>query len=62
MSAEKRAEATPPHKGSVDVHSHYLPSALAGALARRSELPRISEGSGGRRLIEYGTGNVRDAS
>jgi predicted TIM-barrel fold metal-dependent hydrolase len=58
MSAEKRAEATPPHKGSVDVHSHYLPTALTEALARRSELPRISEGSGGRRLIEYGAGNV----
>jgi predicted TIM-barrel fold metal-dependent hydrolase len=41
----------------VDVHTHYLPAALVDALARRSELPRVSGGAGGR-VIEYGEGNV----
>lgn len=42
----------------VDAHSHYLPRTLVAALERRSELPRISQGSDGQKLIEYGEGNV----
>lgn len=37
----------------VDVHSHYMPAALASALEARADPPRIS-GEGDRRLIEYG--------
>ncbi|MEY2533826.1 MAG: aminocarboxymuconate-semialdehyde decarboxylase [bacterium] len=44
--------------GVVDVHTHYLPRELVGALAARRELPRISDGPGGTRVIEYGEGNV----
>jgi aminocarboxymuconate-semialdehyde decarboxylase len=41
----------------IDVHTHYLASALVSALERRHELPRISEGPQGRQ-IEYGKGNI----
>jgi predicted TIM-barrel fold metal-dependent hydrolase len=41
----------------VDVHTHYLPAALIGALERREELPKISPGPEGR-LIHYGEGNI----
>jgi predicted TIM-barrel fold metal-dependent hydrolase len=41
----------------IDIHTHYLASALVSALERRSELPRISEGPQGRQ-IEYGKGNI----
>src|SRR5581483_8348731 len=41
----------------VDVHTHYLPPALVRALERRTELPRMTEGPGGRQ-IEYGQGNI----
>lgn len=41
----------------IDVHTHYLASALVRALERRTELPRISEGPEGRQ-IEYGQGNI----
>jgi aminocarboxymuconate-semialdehyde decarboxylase len=41
----------------IDVHSHYLASALVRALERRTELPRISDGPTGRQ-IEYGRGNI----
>jgi predicted TIM-barrel fold metal-dependent hydrolase len=44
--------------GVIDVHTHYLPRELIAALAARRELPRISDGANGARLIEYGTGNV----
>jgi predicted TIM-barrel fold metal-dependent hydrolase len=37
----------------IDVHTHYLASALVRALERRTELPRISDGQ-----IEYGEGNI----
>jgi len=43
--------------GIVDIHSHFLPTTLVSALECRDQLPRISEGSGGR-LIEYGEGQV----
>lgn len=43
--------------GLIDIHSHYLASSLVDALARRRELPRITEESG-KRLIHYGQGNV----
>ena len=43
--------------GIVDIHTHFLASSLVGALERRRELPRISEGPTGR-VIEYGHGNV----
>ena len=36
----------------VDVHSHYLPRALAAALEKRTSTPRIREG-----FIEYGPGS-----
>jgi aminocarboxymuconate-semialdehyde decarboxylase len=41
----------------IDTHTHYLPATLVDALARRSDLPRVSDGNGGR-VIEYGEGNV----
>jgi aminocarboxymuconate-semialdehyde decarboxylase len=41
----------------IDVHTHYFAAALVHALERRTELPRISDGPGGRQ-IEYGRGNV----
>ena len=41
----------------VDVHTHYLPAALVGALEARDELPKITR-DGDRRLIHYGAGNV----
>jgi aminocarboxymuconate-semialdehyde decarboxylase len=41
----------------IDVHTHYLASALVAALERRTDLPRISEGPAGRQ-IEYGKGNI----
>ncbi len=41
----------------IDTHTHYFPATLADALAARSELPRIS-GDDGKRVIEYGAGNV----
>lgn len=41
----------------IDVHTHYLASALVRALERRTELPRISEGPNGRQ-IAYGHGNI----
>jgi aminocarboxymuconate-semialdehyde decarboxylase len=58
MARENRSEAQRLREGLVDVHSHYLPKALVRALERRAELPRISEGTGDRRLIEYGEGNI----
>ncbi len=36
----------------IDVHSHYLPRALAAALEKRSTAPRIRDG-----FIEYGEGS-----
>ena len=41
----------------IDVHSHYLPKALARALEQRAEAPRILQ-SDGRSLIEYGAGSI----
>lgn len=41
----------------IDIHTHYLASTLVAALERRTELPRISVGPGGRQ-IEYGEGNI----
>lgn len=43
--------------GAIDVHTHYLPHELVGALSARTELPRISRNPGGGRYIEYGSGN-----
>jgi predicted TIM-barrel fold metal-dependent hydrolase len=40
----------------IDVHSHYLPRALASALARRTSAPLI-RGEGESRYIEYGPGS-----
>jgi len=41
----------------IDVHSHYMPAALARALEKRMRAPRIFQDEG-RRLIEYGEGSV----
>jgi len=41
----------------IDVHSHYMPRALARALERRKVAPRIFQRDGGS-LIEYGPGSV----
>lgn len=40
----------------IDVHSHFMTAALAGALQARDELPRIS-GQDGKQVIEYGKAN-----
>jgi predicted TIM-barrel fold metal-dependent hydrolase len=40
----------------IDVHSHYLPRALAAALRGRASAPRIVTG-GGEDVIEYGPGS-----
>lgn len=41
----------------IDVHSHYMPKALAQALKDRSEAPRIFEHEG-RTMIEYGERSI----
>jgi predicted TIM-barrel fold metal-dependent hydrolase len=41
----------------VDVHTHFLPQALIGALERRDELPMITR-ENDQRLIHYGEGNI----
>jgi predicted TIM-barrel fold metal-dependent hydrolase len=41
----------------IDVHSHYMPKALAKALEQRSTAPRIFEREG-RMLIEYGERSI----
>lgn len=41
----------------VDVHTHFLPQALVGALERRDALPMITR-EGDQGLIHYGQGNV----
>jgi predicted TIM-barrel fold metal-dependent hydrolase len=41
----------------IDTHSHYMPQALARALERRTEAPRI-ERREGVRFIEYGPGSI----
>jgi predicted TIM-barrel fold metal-dependent hydrolase len=41
----------------IDVHSHYMPQALASALERRAEAPRIEQREG-RPFIEYGPRSV----
>lgn len=41
----------------VDVHTHYLPSALLHALERRQDPPKITRGADGP-LIHYGKGNI----
>jgi predicted TIM-barrel fold metal-dependent hydrolase len=43
--------------GTIDIHTHFLPSTLVAALERRDELPRISATPDGQ-LIEYGEGQV----
>jgi predicted TIM-barrel fold metal-dependent hydrolase len=40
----------------IDVHSHYMPAALARALEKRTKAPRIVQGEGGS-FIEYGEGS-----
>src|SRR5436305_7856618 len=46
-----------PMTQTIDIHTHYLASTLVAALERRTDLPRISEGTQGRQ-IEYGKGNI----
>jgi len=41
----------------IDVHSHYMPAALARALERRVEMPRIVQRDG-QPFIEYGPGST----
>ena len=41
----------------IDVHSHYMPKALARALELRAEAPRIFERDG-KKMIEYGERSV----
>jgi aminocarboxymuconate-semialdehyde decarboxylase len=41
----------------IDVHTHYLPRTLVDALARRTEMPKVTY-EGGETLIHYGVGNV----
>jgi predicted TIM-barrel fold metal-dependent hydrolase len=41
----------------IDIHSHYMPQALARALERRDSAPRIEQREGGP-FIEYGPGSM----
>jgi predicted TIM-barrel fold metal-dependent hydrolase len=41
----------------IDVHSHYMPNALARALERRAVAPRVYQANGGP-VIEYGPGSA----
>jgi predicted TIM-barrel fold metal-dependent hydrolase len=54
MTIRRRAELAVSR--AFDVHTHYLPTALAGALEARSDAPRICARPGGR-VIEYGKGS-----